>query len=338
MEEFILKHKSDNQGSQSWLNETRNSIGGSSVAYFTGKGYGSLEEFIVNRVFKKEYSNIAMNFGSIMEDVLPKYLNLKYGIENYSLGAVPYLIENEKLMAHYSMDGIFKYNMHNIEPFFEDKEQVCLLEIKFPYSRELKKYKTNRAGIKDSCCIPFGYQDQIKMGLIVIEPCEVGVLTDCFARFCTLDQLKDSKWNQYSPLHTEVKNEIKQILASGVIKIFGTKSRYVNEFDYKNEPIDFGNNYIKIIQIVQEDKKSINELKVEYVLNLGLKEVAIENDDNLLGYIPFKLFDVYFGIVEKDPHFLDDKIERMKKVSELLYNLENLSDEEKIQRLSNLII
>ena len=73
-------------------------------------------------------------------------------------------------------------------------------------------------------------------------------------------------------------------------------------------------------------------------MNLGLKEVAIENDDNLLGYIPFKLFDVYFGIVEKDPHFLDDKIERMKKVSELLYNLENLSDEEKIQRLSNLII
>ena len=96
MEGFILRHKSDNQGSQSWLNETRNSIGGSSVAYFTGKGYGSLEEFIVNRVFKKEYSNIAMNFGSIMEDVLPKYLNLKYGIENYSLGAVPYLIENEK--------------------------------------------------------------------------------------------------------------------------------------------------------------------------------------------------------------------------------------------------
>jgi hypothetical protein len=330
--------RADNQGTADWLKETRNSVGGSSISSFTGHGYGGLEDFIINRVFKRDFNNLAMDFGSMMEEVLPRYLSLKLGVPIHFLGAVPYIQENKRLLAHYSMDGMYKANMHSLCPIFEDAERVNLLEIKFPWSRELKKYKTNRSGTKGSCIIPSSYIDQVKMGLIVISPCEVGVFADCFARMCTLDQLDPIKWNEYSPVHAAPRNEITQVLASGIIKVFFKTDKYHEDIGYKGVPIDFGGDFPKIIGLVKQDKKVDPDLSVEYFVSLGCQSVDMPEDENLLGVIPFKLFDVYFGRVDKDEHFLDEIIEKVKKVSNLLYDIEDLPEEEKADALDGLVI
>jgi len=338
---FINKHKSDNQGTSSWLEETQYSIGGSSIGSFTGSSRTSIEDLVIDRVFKKRFENIYMDFGSLMEDVCVLYLELVLNTKVYGLGAVPYLVKDQKLMAHYSMDGLFRANMNPLCEFFPNEEQNYLLEIKFPYCRKIEKYKSNRVKPIGSCKIPSSYEDQIKMGLIVVSPAEMGVFCDCLARICRLDQMLELK--SISPLFEDPRNEIKDCLATGIIMVFVNNEDLLDKDNvtYKSLTlgnqivdgiVDFGTDFKNIIRALKEDKRGNNEFRLEYHLKLGLQDWSsqINKTPDLLGVIPYKLFDIYYGVVEKEEDFLEPYLERIEKVSSLLYESHGLSFDEKM--------
>jgi hypothetical protein len=212
------------------------------------------------------------------------------------------------------MDGMFRANIPELTGI--EGEENYLLEVKFPHRRELKKYKTSRVKPKGTCIIPGGYVAQIKMGLCVIDLCNVGLFMDCLARICTMPQMTTVEGiGEMSPL---LKNEVTTVLASGAIKLLGDK--------YKG--IDFGNDY----HIMKEIKDG--EIETELVFNMGLEIPEVED----CGFICWKLFDVYYGVVEQDDKFLDQYYDRMIKVSELCHKCKNMTTEQKINELDGLKI
>ena len=235
---------------------------------------------------------------------------------------------------------------------------------------ELKTYKrTSKYGYKPgSCIIPKSYVEQIKMGLVIIEPCEIGLFTDCLARMCSLDELCEDKKFSISPIHQEPRNTLTKVLASGVAKVFvkdvsktsfwrnvksldsfkkivpvtlDNRLDLLKEFSDNEEiefidPIDFGSDPTNILRFLRDDEKESNQFSLEYVVNMGLEPLTVANEPNLLGYIPWKLFDIYYGIVEKEENFLEPHIDLVKKISTFFYDIEGLTYEEKYDLLNKL--
>ena len=174
--------------------------------------------------------NIYTHYGTIMEDVCRSYVEKIYNTKVYVTGAVPWLRDEGNIVAHYSMDGIFRYKK-GIDNMF-DEDCNLLLEIKFPWCRSLK-YKN------DKLVIPRGYLKQVSYGLVVIEQADYGLFLDCICKIAPLDSMKDGDFS-YSEFHdskisgTENDQEFnnKQILAYGAIKI-KCKDVYASHI-YKN--------------------------------------------------------------------------------------------------------
>lgn len=372
---FASKFGGDNQGTQDWLNETRNSIGGSTISSITGKSdyeVGSYLDFICKRVINPQsFSNIAMDFGSYFENVVRVYLSKILNTEIVVLGAVPYLKDEQgRLNAHYSMDGMFETNAFklkgvNDEDIFVDKQATYLLEIKTPWSRELKTYKRDaKYGSKGACVIPKSYVEQIKMGLVVIEPCEYGLFADCLARVCELTDFTEDRKFCISAIHSEPRNTLTKILASGVTKVYvnditrtpfwnnikdettfrntipytlENHKELISKFDFEvtilQGPLDFGKDPTKILKYLKEDEKLEHQFSTTHIVNLDLEVPVLEDEPNLLGYIPWKLFDIYYGRVEKDINFMDPYKDIIKKISSILYECQDLEQDKILEIL-----
>lgn len=374
MEAFIECNDCDDQGSDSWLNRTKFSWGGSSIHGLITNPANAL----VNRITDDcRFSNIAMDFGSLFENVIRVYLSMITKAPIHVLGAVPFLKDEKgRLNAHYSMDGMLRANLHHLkgrdgEDLFPNEELVYLLEIKTPWSRELKAYKKNtKFGPKGSCNIPLAYKSQVKMGLVVITPCQLGIFVDCFARICCLTDLNKEREFEISPIHSTPRNDITQVLASGIVKFYiehldktslWGEIETINDFyklvpktlmtqdlinTYKTQhddfeerdpidPIDFGPSPKSILRAAKEDdKNSTPYIKRVYVVNEGLSLPDIDNTEPfLIGYLPWKIFDMYYGLVDKEPGFLDEHIDIIKKTSSFCYETSELSLNEKLDLL-----
>ena len=86
----ILKYQiEDNQGTQSWLDETKYSWGGSSASLFLGGG-DDLGRALSRRLFDESFESIHMSFGSVLEDPARMSLAKKLKTDIHVLGAVPY--------------------------------------------------------------------------------------------------------------------------------------------------------------------------------------------------------------------------------------------------------
>lgn len=372
----------DKQGSQAWLDKTQFSWGGSSIGYLTGSNkYKTLNAFVSDRIYKVEEEKekprtlIAMNFGSWGEDIIRLYLMAKTGSHIEVRGAIPYKKTEGRFNIHYSMDGIFTTNASRLEgaEFCPNEDITYLLEIKCPWTREIKIYKTKRVAPKGSCKILKSYEDQVKMGLVIIEDAQAGLFIDSLLRICPLEGLTNI--DVISKMHKVYPTPFTKVLASGVTLIYIDNllsssyfgkikrleklySKVPNTFEFKNAyatfvinhkvqnweekwrpqkmgPIDFGGEDFAYIlnELKEDEKRSISEYTLEHILNFGLKEINIENRPNLLGYIPWKIFDLKYALVEKDPEYLLSKIDQMTALSELMHKCKMSETEEEREAL-----
>lgn len=400
---FLSQFPDDNQGSKTWIEETKNSIGGSTIAVLTGKGYDTVSDFINKRLFGDKFSNVAMNFGSLMEDVFRVYLEKYLNTTVYVKGAIPWIKVDGKMHAHYSMDGVLRANFNcfkgsNGEDIFEDEVKTALLEIKFPWSRQLKSYKSDRVGRIGECCVPRSYIEQVKFGLKVVTVADFGFFTDCLARICKLNQFNKKKLLAYNTdLHVNEKNKIDHVLSYGVVKIYSSNFEETNTFKeivktiksnfsevserfkifkklipknlstkpllkkfiqlmkFKNidelKPfiktfskrttsiIDFGENFKNICKDIKDDVfEETNYYRLDYQVELYNNSIELKFDKNekdLVGVIPWKLFDIYFAKINRDDSFLDDQIEKITKLSNIFYMCQDKTEDEKINLINN---
>ena len=333
----LRKKYPDDQKSESWLERTKYSIGGSSIY--------TVDKHRINTFYK----NVCMLYGTLMEDVVIRYLEIKHNINILRYGAIPYITKYDgTYVAHYSPDGIFNTdNSKNLNNMFGSDENV-LLEIKVPWSRS-----------KSSTIVP-RYMHQVQYGMNILENINNTLFIDAFIKICIKPDLKTHNLN-YCDIHDYTVNgshnkqeyNRNSILGYGFISLTPKKNyifdNYIfDSFRLKYLPkyyntIEAGEkiNEVGIVEYIKNTKKSYRHIKgykkdydikkfTHSYVDIGkyikdvLPEIEKYNteiivfcgdrvdlkkklDNNTFGYIFFKIFDVNYIKVKKNTEFLNEE-------------------------------
>lgn len=183
------------QGSQEWLDQRVNIIGGSELDKIIKGDYKSL--FKSKMGLNRHPNTIAMVWGSVFEDIIRHISKLITG-SNVTEG--PGNIPSSQVQGKtYSMDGI------GIVDFVTRGLLTVLFEYKCPWSRMLKN--DNK--------IPKNYIPQVLSGMCDLEIPEIAIYMEGQFRCCSWNSLisEDHDFNRY--IHYRGTNN-QQILATGV--------------------------------------------------------------------------------------------------------------------------
>ena len=154
------------QGSDSWLEARRYTIGGSEMATIVGANrFSSLADLIRGKVLGLRLSDIKMNWGKLFEPVVAAMVERQYGCKIY--GENMFIAQPESPQS-YSPDGLALID-----------GKVTLLEFKCPFNRLIK-----------TGYLPDYYMPQILAGLCTIAPLtERALYCEAMIRLCSLGDL-----------------------------------------------------------------------------------------------------------------------------------------------------
>lgn len=222
----ILQRATDiSQHSAEWHAARKHTIGGSSIGTLLGVGFNNIQQFLAERILpptprtqqQKDEAEVAMNWGTVFEDILAEYVEKRYACKLY--GTNSFFIGSGKTSGiSYSPDGIAYMDVeysaveteietpegYKIERVPLIRKEVCLVEFKCPYSRPLRGF------------MPDYYRPQVLMGLDFLGLSR-GIFIEGAFRPCHISQYDDSV------LHAKeyCSRKFSQVLAKGVLAIRG---------------------------------------------------------------------------------------------------------------------
>lgn len=292
------------QGDDNWHKEKVFTIGGSSIATVMGiGGFGdNISKILTDKLgITKFKETIAPWWGTLFERVIELYVEKKYKCsivgENLYIPGPP--------GTAYSPDGMTILDING-------KLTTVLLEFKAPYSR-----------IPDGK-IPKYYVPQVKMGLQIIDICEIGLFIECVFRRCSFSQLGfDFTFDTtLVPKYTGDK-----VLCYGIIGFYTYSKALQGDISkqYDGNPTDcmesnlndFGMASPELFTTILEEYKNKNIFAVYSNVVANVDESSpgteLENivrqvsdmDATLLGLLPWKLLHADFHYVEKSPNYID---------------------------------
>ena len=183
------------QGSEEWLQSRSGTIGGSEISTVLNiNKYQSVKQLIEQKSGISSFKKSApLWFGNLFEYILQQYTEKLFDTKIYETGSIPY--KKSKLIK-YSPDGIALINKNklknylnnddydnkifnlsyfkNISSEWDKKELLVLFEFKNPFMRVIKPNE-----------IPIYYINQPKLGMEVIDICEVSIFIESVFRFCS---------------------------------------------------------------------------------------------------------------------------------------------------------
>lgn len=338
------------QGTKEWLDAKKYRIGGSEIATILNKNpYQKTKDLIEYHTDTKKFNNnIAVYWGRMFESILQDYINDELKCKINEFGSIPHKKYNN---IAYSPDGLAIVHRCRLNNFInvEDLTRyslIVLFEFKCPYSRI------------PSGSIPDYYLPQPKLGLDVIEICDLAIFTEAVFRLCKLDDLDYANTNYNHQLHSkctfdnipidigyiiiyydklEFTDEMNETFLKN-IELLGKISDYIdkkfpNLYNEKYDLYDIGADsnyyvantifeYIFNHSLFMVDKNkgntNLNE-RCEYLKN---------NNHSIFGVIPYKLMKLYNNRVDRDvdPTFItENMIEKINKIVDVIKDCDNKS-------------
>lgn len=280
---FIKKNEYlPSQGSKEWLDSRKYFIGGSEVSVLLGKNkYKKVNKLILERLGISPFvGNMACNWGTMFEELIRNIVNNKFKCKIVETGS----IKHDNYHLSYSPDGlgvvhkdylseIFSedqlINIHNSSNLHISDELLILFEFKCPHRR----MPTGE--------VPDHYIDQPRLGMDIIDICEVSIFIEGVFRTCSFKDLRYNK-NYNNTSHFDKQRITDNPLNYGFITIY---TDYIDEdletisldsnFDF-DEILDNSNIELDVSDLLSKLKerdvpiiyKDIYDLGSIYDLNL----------------------------------------------------------------------
>jgi len=316
---FLNKHKYlPVQGSQEWLRSRTETIGGSEISTILELNpYQSIKQLIKQKIGLTTFKKAApLWFGNIFEYILQQYTEILFDTKIYETGSIPYeksnlikyspdglsVIKNDKLkflLSKYDIiNKINNFSIFDNTKIENNKELLVLFEFKNPYMRVLKKNE-----------IPVYYINQPRLGMEVINMCEVSIFIEAIFRFCSIDDIINLN-NKYSTYHFD-------------------------KIRYKNMPIAYSsfsiyyeknNQNISLITLLN----NLNHYLYNYSKNF--EDLSAITDKNLINNIMENIIDykdlkiIYHDICINENIYNSQNLYRFHKYNNINKFLQNISD------------
>ena len=312
------------QHSPGWKLAKVNTIGGSSISSIMKcNPYCDIFSLIYTKIGLTPFNGDIKTFwGNLFEDVIGAYVEIDKSCKVYGDD----LFIRGPPGTNYSPDGITVLEVNG-------EHKIALLEYKCPYSR----IPGNSP--------PKYYVPQVKMGLEIINICEIGLFVEAVFRRCSWDDLGNNL--NYDKLLVD-KTIGDKILAVGIIgfyseSIINELSRsYNDEYELGGSDNDYMSNdlgvsspdlFKKIMQcfdekkiktfngkvLIIDEKQDDNDLN-EKINNELAKYTNLCREKKYYNYgiLPWKLFHVKYKIIEKEENFLAPLLPKIETVLQVV--------------------
>ena len=317
---FLNKHKYlPVQGSQEWLRSRSETIGGSEISTILGLNpYQSIKQLIKQKIglttFKKAPP---LWFGNIFEYILQQYTEILFDTKIYETGSIPYDKSN---LIKYSPDGLSviknnrlkfllsKYDIinkiNNLSIFDNskienNKELLVLFEFKNPYMRVLKKNE-----------IPVYYINQPRLGMEVINMCEVSIFIEAIFRFCSIDDIINLN-NKYN-----TKYHFDKIRYNNLPIAYSSFSIYYEKNNQNLSLINLLNNLNHYLYNNNQDFEDLSNITDKNLINNIM--------ENIIDYKDLKI--IYHDICINENIYNSQNLYRFHKYNNINKFLQNISD------------
>ena len=282
-----------------------------------------------------------MVFGTIFEEVavscFEKTFDTKVKCKNISIvdpKGYNYMIFSPDGLCALPIKDKELYINYEDEDYKEIKNFVpTLIEIKCPTKRDL---------VKDGN-VPKHYYPQIQAGLLSIDVAYAGIFIDNQIRVCSYQQLYDdnsiNNKEKYS-IHYNCRSieDNKAPINIGAILVYGDLPKTINKQYIRREEIaskkvyDLGNTtyrtFTEILSLCRD-----NLLRMEYlspcdsVDELSIVDKVRSSNEEHIGIICWKLFDVSYTVVNKNLEFIQKIAEELEKYHIGDYDLPEMPEE-----------
>jgi hypothetical protein len=314
------------QGTKKWKEERNNinkevTVGGSEMSTVLGENkYNTIDKLIQTKLGLLTFSgNDATRWGNFFEPAGQLLLEKLFECVLYETGSLPGSIAN----TSYSPDGFAvvyndqikkliskKYIADHAIPF--DKAGIILFEIKSPYSRIPMNV------------VPDEYKAQPQCGLAYFKFIDIAYFVNIVFRVCTIIQYDklgfvNTPAQQKTPIDMEMPASHKGVI--GIYSEMRESDRYysINIVDL----VETGE-FSKIIYFVSIGRYGMLYFDIDESINESIekyKKICINNSFNMVGLIPYKIFNPVIIPVYRDPNFINTIKEPIRKFVNL-YNTE----------------
>ncbi len=311
------------QGSKEWLSSRTETIGGSEISTILNiNKYQNIKQLIEQKTGISSFKKSApLWFGNIFEYILQQYTEILFDTKIFETGSIPYV--NSKLIK-YSPDGVALIQKNKLEKIFNlldfkkifelskfqndnTKELLVLFEFKNPFMRVIKQNE-----------IPTHYINQPRLGMEVIDICEVAIFIESVFRFCSY-------------------NDINNNTNSTVINNKYNKFYHYDKVKFDNEPLSYGafslyyeknNSSLHLHDILNNlvEYYHTNNIHEYDLSNIKNKNIINKIMENVIDYKDLKI--IYHDIIINSNIFDNDqfyyqKYNNLNKYKQDIINIKN---------------
>jgi putative phage-type endonuclease len=342
IDDFIKTHNNDDieQRTENWYKLMGTTIGGSEVAALMGLSpYSSFYDIVKSKIDickgLKPYNfvdNISCWWGTLFEDVIARVIEIDIGnkVKGTSICIQKYEGHRNSPDGYIVANFYIKNNKYHLwttdlSNELIDLSMILLLEFKCPITRRITGE------------IPKYYKPQVLSGLAVSPIAHKGLFIDALFRKCSVDQLGNNPL--YDTIFHKKCNKLLNPIAWGIINIYINNSRINNTIkniyeeyfgidfleNESNEIIDLGdiNNTLfnDIMYLVNNKILTTSVTTVKFSDGRGdinILNTDIKKDHILFAVLPWKLFDISYVPVDREPNFLENIYPLIQKVHSIV--------------------
>jgi hypothetical protein len=353
--EFVDIFNNDvKQHNKDWYKLMGTTIGGSEVAAIMGLSpHSSFYKVIESKIEickgTKKWNlsdTLPCWWGTLFENVITQFVEIDLGntvhgdkicIQKYDghrNSPDGYIIAN-----FYNKNGIYHIWTTDLPEEMIEISLIMLLEFKCPVTRRV--YGD----------IPKYYKPQVLSGLAVSPIAHKGLFVDSIFKKCCLDQLGNNP-DYDTTFHRRTRDTYYPI-AWGVIPIYISKTKVMNEqildiytryFNMEYDPcnvIDLGDAELTVFNdtfsLINSHTLLTSKSTIYFADGIRKSDeydIYQKNNCNLFAVLPWKLFDVSYVIVDREPNFLEDIYPIIQRVHKIVK--ESLNDDIETIKINNI--
>lgn len=344
IDDFINIYNNDTkQKDANWYKLMGTTVGGSEVAALMGLNpYSSFYKIVESKIEickgNKAFNSVdtlSCWWGTIFENVITKVVEIDLG--NTVKGSS---ICIQKYEGHRnSPDGYIVVNFYKKNDKYHiwttdlpddiiDLSLIMLLEFKCPITRKI------------TGDIPKYYKPQVLSGLAVSPPAHKGLFVDAMFKKCSIEQLGNNP-DYDTNFHKRTIKSCNPIVWGTITiyvpisKIHIIKDIYETYFGYEltniDEIIDLGDIdtslFSAIIALINDKTLLIGSINMHFADGRGdekLFDLSDRLNCHVFAIFPWKLFDILYVPIDREPNFLENIYPLIQKVHELVH--ESITD------------
>lgn len=303
------------QRSAQWYLNRQISIGGSELATLLGLNkYKSIRELISEKVYNNA-DNTSVNFkwGNLFEDVHKYILETKLNVKIYDIGSIPWIDDTSGYRT--SPDGIFSARIIDLKDKLPpdqydvllasnidiEAETIFVVEMKAPAMRSLKGN------------VPEHYLPQVKSEMCIVPEVQFALFSECIFKRCAMRQFYMTSSEHSKTVSDSFTTMAKTLpIMRGIIYVYINQNTPKEIYTYLlnctlkkyDGIIDMGDidvdAFYHIVDYILD-----GELSIRYEID-GYRPEHNEDVQTLIGVIPWKVFDISYHILPKEPNYISN--------------------------------